>query len=366
MSTDITDSDEIRITDGVRERRALSPEDAEIRVREADDGTPRLTGYAAVFESRSVPLPGFGGEFVEEIQPGAFDRVMEDPARDVVASRNHDPDNLLGRESNGTLKLEVDARGLRYDVALPDTSVGRDTEQLVKRGDIHGSSFIFTVDEDDQEVVREEGRTVRRIHMFRSIHDVGPVTSPAYQQTVVSARSVKAARDLDAAKQRGSQAGDDEVVRVDGKNRMRTTQDTDCIHCGERLAKESRGEAFGNRLNELMDEIVADNDDLTKEDLATEMGAAAVCEGDSGISASTVSAIVVEQSINCPPRCRVEGLVAVLREHGADITVDEAIGLLEQDGCDVEEDLGPENARAISRRLRRRVVMRDRGIASSR
>ena len=51
------------------ERRTYTVQDVE--ARQADDGTMRISGYAAVFNDPSVPLP-----FVERIAPGAFRKTL--------------------------------------------------------------------------------------------------------------------------------------------------------------------------------------------------------------------------------------------------------------------------------------------------
>lgn len=181
------------------ERRTIPAEAAEMRLLDTDDaeGPGTLEGLGIVFNSRSVPLPGPGGErFVEIIRPEALDNVTPQNGQDVTANRNHDPDKLLGREANGTLELSVEDRGLHYRVQLPDTTVGRDTAELVRRGDLLGSSFTFSVAEGGDDWRREDGQLVREIHRLATMGDVGPVTNEAYLDTVVSARSLEKAEAL--------------------------------------------------------------------------------------------------------------------------------------------------------------------------
>lgn len=164
------------------ERRAMREP---IAFREAEDSAS-ISGYAAVFNQETVIGGIFG--FREQIAPGAFDQAIE--ADDVRALFNHDPNMLLGRTASGTLKLSVDRRGLKYDVDLPDTAVARDVRTLIKRGDVTGSSFGFTVDEDDwDESEMKKGKLPLRTILKASLWDVSPVTYPAYPQTSVSARS---------------------------------------------------------------------------------------------------------------------------------------------------------------------------------
>jgi len=163
-----------------QERRGL---DRIVELRVDTDAPPQLVGYAAIFGQRTT----IAGMFHEQIDPGAFrDAVGED---DVRALFNHDPNFLLGRSAAGTLRLSEDATGLRYEIDMPDTQVGRDVLTSVKRGDIRGSSFAFDVVGDVWTNPTRSGelpvRTITKARLF----DVSPVTFPAYEQTSVSARS---------------------------------------------------------------------------------------------------------------------------------------------------------------------------------
>ncbi len=174
---------EMRPEAGTDERRGVV-EAVEMRAKE--DGAATISGYAAMFNKETV-IGGMWG-FREQIAPGAFDSALKED--DVRALFNHDPNQLLGRTTNDTLKLSVDKKGLRYHVELPDTAVARDVRTLIQRGDVTGSSFGFTVtddswDESDVKKGKLPLRTIRSVSLF----DVSPVTYPAYPQTSVTARS---------------------------------------------------------------------------------------------------------------------------------------------------------------------------------
>ena len=161
----------------------------EIRATESGE----ISVYAAVFYDGSK-----GSEFelwsgaTERIAPGAFKRSIES-LQDTRALFNHEPDKLLGRISAGTLKLEEDGRGLLYTISLGETSTARDVKEMIKRGDLTGSSFSFTIAEGGEEWRdTEEGRQIRHITDVNLL-DVGPVTFPAYAGTSANSRSVKAA-----------------------------------------------------------------------------------------------------------------------------------------------------------------------------
>ena len=158
-----------------------------VELRELDD-TLTAVGYAAVFNSRSQNLGGF----VEEISPLAFRKTLQEA--DVRALFNHEPDQLLGRSSSGTLRLEEDERGLRYEIDLPKTTLGRDLAELLKRGDITGSSFGFRMISDEWDTT-EDGFPLRTVTQL-ALRDVGPVVFPAYEASEASLRSLAEAKKL--------------------------------------------------------------------------------------------------------------------------------------------------------------------------
>lgn len=162
------------------ERRVLVVEDIELRIVEGE--TPKITGYAAKFGKWSEDLGGFR----EKIRVGAFDDVLDD---DVRALKNHDPNLLLGRTKSGTLSLTANKTGLRFEIDTPDTNVGRDTVEEIRRGDISGCSFGFIVETDEWRYL-EDDTIERTIIKLRALFDVGPVTFPAYPDTSVAARSM--------------------------------------------------------------------------------------------------------------------------------------------------------------------------------
>lgn len=162
------------------ERRFLPQE-----FRVASDGQPpRISGYAAVFNSMSEDL----GFFREEIDPHAFDTVMGGNP-DVRALFNHDSNIVLGRTTAGTLRLSVDARGLAYEIDPPDTQAARDLMVSMKRGDITQSSYGFIV-KRDQWADNADGSITRRVLELDELFDVSPVTYPAYTATAAQARDL--------------------------------------------------------------------------------------------------------------------------------------------------------------------------------
>jgi len=162
-----------------KETRFFSPE---FRV-DADDGVKRISGYAAVFDKWSEDL----GWFREKIAPGAFADALK--KSDTVALFNHDSNLVLGRTSNGTLRLKEDEVGLHMEVDLPDTQAASDLYKLVERGDIKQQSFGFIVEENEWRYGKNGELDERTITRVSDLFDVSPVTYPAYPDTSVAKRS---------------------------------------------------------------------------------------------------------------------------------------------------------------------------------
>lgn len=159
-----------------------------------------IVGYGSVFYQEGnegteyVPMTGF----VERVSPGAF-RGLIARGDDVWAAVNHNMEQVLGRRNAGTLTIEEDDVGLRYKIDLPDTTLGRDTRAGVKHGNFTGSSIGFVPAEGGVKVTKEGGVTVRTITEVARLRDVGPVHSPAFKGTSVSARSqIMFSREIEA------------------------------------------------------------------------------------------------------------------------------------------------------------------------
>lgn len=148
----------------------------------------RLQGYAAVFDSPSQNLGGW----VEVVRPGAFTRSLERPDA-ISALYDHDRRALLGRVGAGTLQLSADRRGLAFDIALPETSIGKDLAVLVGRGDVAGASFAFTVPKGGDRW-DFAAPVAKRELVDVDLREITVTASPAYTETTVALRNMAAAR----------------------------------------------------------------------------------------------------------------------------------------------------------------------------
>lgn len=142
----------------------------------------RLAGYAAVFGSEAE-LPGFR----EIIRPGAFARTLA-AGGNIRALYHHADQQLLATTKAGTLQLREDARGLAFDLALPDTSYGRDLAVLVERGDVSGCSFGFRVADGGDRWEERAGQWTREL-IDVDLLEITVTADPAYQDTTVALRS---------------------------------------------------------------------------------------------------------------------------------------------------------------------------------
>ena len=152
----------------------------EIRVH-TEGGQQKITGYAAVFDSLSEDLGGFR----ETIAPGTFKRALSEH-QDVRALVDHDSSKIIGRTEAGTMTLVEDDKGLKYEIDPADTTAGRDILVSIKRGDVSGSSFAFTVVANGDNWNTVDGEEIRELTDV-DLFDVGPVAFPAYPATVTEA-----------------------------------------------------------------------------------------------------------------------------------------------------------------------------------
>jgi HK97 family phage prohead protease len=164
------------------ERRFTTAATAPVRIQSRISGSgDTISGYAACFYDGTSGTeyelcPGV----VERINKRAFTRAITE-AHDVRGLFNHDPDNLLGRTSSGTLRLSVDSRGLRYSISYdPLDPDHQRVARKLQRGDLTGSSFAFQA--TDEAWHHDGQREVREV-LDAQLYDVGPVSMPAYGAT---------------------------------------------------------------------------------------------------------------------------------------------------------------------------------------
>ena len=201
-----------------KEKKQLEARSYMCEVRALDDSEKKgsvITGRPIVYESVTDL-----GWFDEVIDRGALDGADLTDVRFLV---NHDISNIplaRSRRNNGnsTMQLSTDYEGMSISAEL-DTENNAEARALysaVKRGDVTGMSFMFSIDEESWEDLESEHPT-RHILKISSVVEVSAVTFPAYDSTSINARSSsealeRARLEVETARQRkrGQNAEQDE------------------------------------------------------------------------------------------------------------------------------------------------------------
>ena len=167
----------------------------EIRAENNEKNGDHITGRPIVYNSKTDL-----GFFDEIIEAGALDKANLKDVRFLV---NHDTSMIpLARSrnnnENSTMQLKVDKDGMaiRVNLDTENNTEARNLYSAIKRGDITGMSFMFTIDREEWEGLESDHPT-RHIKSIGQVFEVSAVTFPAYESTEISARD-KAA--LDSAK----------------------------------------------------------------------------------------------------------------------------------------------------------------------
>ena len=154
-----------------------------------------ISGYAVVFGVESVVMydPMTRRRFIEVIEPGA---VTEEMLRkcDIKALLEHNRQRMIARSYNGegSLTLSVDEKGVMYRFDAPNTPDGEYAVEMIKRGDLFGSSFAYLTDEKKNVSykMRSDGILHRSVKVVDRMFDISVVSDPAYMDTSVEVRSL--------------------------------------------------------------------------------------------------------------------------------------------------------------------------------
>lgn len=178
--------DYIEAIDGAERRVFATLTDVEVRAKE---GKPtEIFGYGAVFNSDSMVMRTSRGEkFIERIERGAFDHLLDDNG--IMILFNHDANFPLARNKRSAT-IGADETGLWYSFAPPESPMGQNIQESIRRGDVKTSSFSFKVSEQNENwKIRKGEPSIRTIKKFDKVFDLGPVTFEAYPDTMVITRN---------------------------------------------------------------------------------------------------------------------------------------------------------------------------------
>jgi len=157
----------------------------EIRALE-EDSKLIIEGYPIVYE-QYADIWGFK----EIIRKGAATNALK--RSDELVLWDHESGQPMAARKNGTLEAKEDEKGVFIRADVSKTIWGRSGYEAIKNGIIDQMSFAFDVEQDHwfHEKVGdgEDEIEIREILEFAELYDYSPVSYPAYEDTVVQARS---------------------------------------------------------------------------------------------------------------------------------------------------------------------------------
>ncbi|WP_102691152.1 phage major capsid protein [Rummeliibacillus pycnus] len=168
----------------------------EVRAIENNNGSLQVQGYVNITGSQSQPLKDMNGnEFIEKIQKGAFAEAIRNATDGIDFLAEHDTEKILSSTRNGSLNLQEDDKGLYMSAEITPTSYGQDYFTLIKSGILKNMSFGFRSIKDSWQQLANGmyERTVEALELF----EVSAVRSPAYLDSVISARSLETPENIE-------------------------------------------------------------------------------------------------------------------------------------------------------------------------
>lgn len=162
---------------------------AEVRATEPTaDGKDALiiVGTPIVFDIPTT-INDLCGSYTEVIQRGALDGADLTDSRLLV---NHDMTRIPLARTPKTMQLSITEKGLEMRAELPDTEEARSVYTAVKREDLTGMSFAFSVPDDGSSF--DAKTNTRTISKISKVYEVSLVNFPAYPTASAEARSTRA------------------------------------------------------------------------------------------------------------------------------------------------------------------------------
>ncbi len=154
-------------------------------LRFSEDGNT-LIGYGAVF-SEMTRIDSWEGKFDEQVAPGAFAKTLAERGDKVKVLFDHGMDPSIGNKPIAAIDvLREDERGLYLEASFIDRPYAHDIREAIRAGAIDGMSFRFSVKKDEWDETGDIPiRTLKEVRL----HELGPVTFPAYEATTAGVRS---------------------------------------------------------------------------------------------------------------------------------------------------------------------------------
>lgn len=236
----------------------------------SDAESRHISGYSVVYNSLSVDLGGFR----EIIEPTAITTELIN-CSDVVMNYNHDDSLILARSRNGegTLKLSTDERGLLFEFDMPNSALGDQVLESIRRGDISTCSFAFSLNPDasgETWTRDDENGVIRTITAIDGLYDCALVIHAAYPETSVSARSLDKLNELKNMKE-NIELREDEVKDPEKEKQNEEPKEEKSTNCGDNEKERSEDDPKDKETEETDTETKSeDKEDMKDEETKSE------------------------------------------------------------------------------------------------
>lgn len=199
-----------------RQYRMIQLPDMQLRAAEVDEEEPKyiVEGYATTYDDPYTLFEYDGIAYKETV---SRDALAGADMSDVIFLYNHEG-MVYARQSNGTLELSSDDRGLHVRADLGSTEASRQMFESIKAGLVTQMSWAFTIADEDYD---EETHT-RNIKSVRKVYDVSAVSIPANPNTDIAEsarRSLDGVIQAEEEKRRSERQRAEQIERI--KNNLK-------------------------------------------------------------------------------------------------------------------------------------------------
>lgn len=198
-----------------RQYRMIQLPDMQLRAAEqVDEEEPKyiVEGYATTYDDPYTLFEYDGIAYKETV---SRDALAGADMSDVIFLYNHEG-MVYARQSNGTLELTSDERGLHVRADLGSTEASRQMFESIRAGLVTQMSWAFTIADEDYD---EETHT-RSIKSVRKVYDVSAVSIPANPNTDIAEsarRSLDGVIKAEEEKRRSERERAERIERIKNK-----------------------------------------------------------------------------------------------------------------------------------------------------
>lgn len=198
-----------------RQYRMIQLPDMQLRAAEqVDEEEPKyiVEGYATTYDDPYTLFEYDGISYKETV---SRDALVGADMSDVIFLYNHEG-MVYARQSNGTLELTSDERGLHVKADLGSTEASRQMFESIQAGLVTQMSWAFTIADEDYD---EETHT-RSIKSVRKVYDVSAVSIPANPNTDIAEsarRSLDGVIKAEEEKRRSERERAERIERIRNK-----------------------------------------------------------------------------------------------------------------------------------------------------